>query len=73
MRPLDRTAMANKYPGKWVALKADRKTVVSVGSSVKQVLDEAHRKGYEHPVITKMPNNILALLLPHADRCLAAA
>lgn len=62
MRPLDRTAMAKKYRGKWVALKADRKTVVSAGKTVKQVLESAQNKGYERPVITKMPKSIKSFI-----------
>ena len=65
MRPLDRTAMAKKYNGKWVALKADRKSVVSSGDSVRQVLDGAHKKGCQNPVVTRMPKSIKSFIGSH--------
>lgn len=55
MRVLRRTEMAKKYPGKWVALKADRTTVVGSGSSVRQAMKAAKLKGVDCPVITRMP------------------
>ena len=58
MRPLNRTHLADKYRGKWLALKADRKTVVSTGDSVREVLATAAKKGTEHPVITRMPRSV---------------
>ena len=38
MRPLNRTAMARKHAGKWLALKPDRQTVVASGTTAEQVL-----------------------------------
>ncbi len=58
MRVIDRTAMAKKYKGKWVALKDDRITVVASGDSAKQVLDIAHKKGVAMPLITRMPRTL---------------
>jgi hypothetical protein len=58
MRPLDRTRMARTYPGKWVALKTDRKTVVGSGSTAKGALEVARKKGYESPIITRMPQEV---------------
>lgn len=55
MRVLDRTAMAKKYKGKWVALKNDRKTVVASGKGVASVLRKAQKNGVDMPVITRMP------------------
>ncbi|OGJ58926.1 hypothetical protein A2881_05350 [Candidatus Peribacteria bacterium RIFCSPHIGHO2_01_FULL_55_13] len=57
MRALNRTPMAQKYKGKWVALKADRKTVIASGSSVKSVKQTAQRKGCKSPIITRMPKS----------------
>lgn len=59
MRVIDRTAMAKKYKGKWVALKADRKTVVASGSTARQVLEIAHKKGVAMPLITRMPRKLM--------------
>ena len=54
MRAINRTAMAKKYKGKWVALKADRKTVVAAGKNVAEVLRLAQDKGVKMPIITRM-------------------
>jgi hypothetical protein len=47
--------MARLYHGKWVALKADRKTVIAAGTSLRAALQIARRKGYTHPLLTRMP------------------
>lgn len=58
MRALNRTPMAMKYAGQWVALKSDRKTVVASGRTLKQALKTAHEKGCAEPVLTKMPATV---------------
>lgn len=65
MRPLDRTRMAQKYRGKWVALKSDRKTVVASGKDVASVLRKAREKGVELPVITRMPRKLMHFIGYH--------
>jgi hypothetical protein len=57
MIPLNRASMAKKYKGKWVALKADRKTVVASGNSVQSVQKSALEKGCKEPIITRMPKS----------------
>lgn len=57
MPALNRTPMAQKYKGKWVALKEDRKTVIASGDSVKSVQQTARRKGCKSPIITRMPKS----------------
>ena len=52
--------MAKKYGGKWVALKADRTTVVVSGTSAKDVFESAKSKGVKNPVITHIPGVIRA-------------
>jgi Family of unknown function (DUF5678) len=59
MRPLDRTQMARKYAGQWIALKADRKTVVGSGGTAEEALEAARKLGYTVPVITRMPRHLL--------------
>jgi len=67
MRPLDRTRMAQQYRGKWLALKADRKTVIASGNSVQEALAAAKKKGCCHPLITRMPQTIRGFVgLQHA-------
>ncbi len=58
MTTLNRTAMAQKYKGKWVALRSDRKTVVVSGNSAKGVFESAKGKGMKNPIITHFPNLI---------------
>jgi NADPH-dependent 2,4-dienoyl-CoA reductase/sulfur reductase-like enzyme len=58
MRPLNRTRMAKKYRGKWLALKADRKTVVGAGGTIREARAAAAKKGHKNPVITRMPRTI---------------
>jgi hypothetical protein len=58
MNALNRTTMAKKYSGTWVALKADRKTVIASGSTLKSALNAAKAKGYDQPVLTRMPRNL---------------
>ena len=68
MRPLDRTAMAKKYKGKWVALQADRKTVVASGKNVADVLRLAQDKGVKMPIITRMPRLPMRFIGYHMGR-----
>jgi hypothetical protein len=58
MRALNRTSLAKKYPGKWLAFKSDRKTVVGTGNSVTQALKAARRSGVDRPIVTRMPRCI---------------
>lgn len=51
----DRTKLFEKYQNKWVALTADDK-VISAGMSVSEVIQKALKKGFENPVISKMPD-----------------
>ena len=55
MQLLDRSKLAKEHPGKWVALKSDRKTVVGSANSVQGAMQAAKKKGYEQPIITRMP------------------
>ena len=62
MRVIDRTPLIKKYPGKWLALKQDCRTVVAVGGTVVRVLKEARKKGYRDPVLTRMPKKLIAFV-----------
>lgn len=42
------------YSGKWIAVKAE-KGILASGSSVKEVMDIAKRKGVADPLVTKVP------------------
>jgi hypothetical protein len=50
-------------PGAWVAVSASRDRVVSFGADVREVLQAAHEKGEDDPLIFKVPEQQGALLL----------
>jgi len=53
----DLSEVLKKYSNKWLALDESTKKVVSSGQSPKEVLDDARKKGVEHPVLTKAPKD----------------
>ena len=57
---IDWTKIYEKYKGMWVALKSDEKTVVGSGKTLREAIDEAGRNGYPHPIMTKMPESLVA-------------
>lgn len=59
---IDRTPLIKKYGGKWIAFKHDRITVLAVGDTAIGVLEEARSKGYQDPIITRMPRKIRAFV-----------
>jgi hypothetical protein len=58
MKPLDLTQVYKKYQGLWVALINGNK-VISADKSVRKVVAEAKKKGYEKPLLFKVPKNNL--------------
>lgn len=54
------TTIYKKYKGSWVALREDEKTVVGSGKTLKEAVDQAKEKGYEHPIVTRMPEELTA-------------
>ena len=58
MKPIDLTQVYKKYKGLWVALVNDRE-VISANKSVRKVVEEAKKKGYEQPLLFKVPKNDL--------------
>ena len=59
---IDWTLIFKKHKGKWVALKDNETTVVGVGDTAKQALEEAAAKGYEKPILTKVPTQIITYI-----------
>ena len=55
MKAIDMTKIYRKYKGKWVALTPDRKTVVASGQTLKKILEDAKKKGLEHPIVMQIP------------------
>lgn len=56
---IDWSKIYQKYKGLWVALKADEKTVVASGHVAKEAWDKARKKGYEKPILAKMPKKLI--------------
>jgi len=52
---MNRTKIFEKYQNKWVALTSDDK-IISAGMTIKEVLTKAIKKGFEDPIIAKMPD-----------------
>lgn len=59
----DLSEVLKKYSNKWLALDESTKKVVASGQSPKKVLEDARKKGVEHPVLTKAPKDYGAYIL----------
>ena len=51
------------FPGRWVALSADDREVVTVGKNFQAVLNKAHRKGESCPHLVKSPDSSTAAFI----------
>ena len=58
--PINWTNLQKKYKGLWVALKTDEKTVVASGKTARQAWDKARQRGYEKPILSRMPEKLVA-------------
>ena len=56
---IDGTKNFKKYKGLWVAMKKDQITVVASGKTAKEVLQEARKKGLLHPILFRVPTQII--------------
>lgn len=56
---IDWTKIYKKHRGLWVALKDDEKTVVGRGKTAKKAWEEAKDKGYEEPILFRVPTKII--------------
>ncbi|MFH1338854.1 MAG: DUF5678 domain-containing protein [Candidatus Omnitrophota bacterium] len=52
---IDRTDIFKKYQGQWIALTEDDK-VISAAPTLDEVLEKAKKKGFENPVISRIPD-----------------
>jgi hypothetical protein len=59
---IDWTQIYEKYKGLWVALKDDEKTVVGSGKTAREAYDEAKLNGFEQPILTLMPENLMPFI-----------
>jgi hypothetical protein len=62
MKAINWTELFKKYKGQWVALKDDQVTVIAAGLDAKQVLVEAHRKGFSDPILHRVPTELTYLV-----------
>lgn len=62
MKAIDMTKIyGNKnYKGKWIAMENynSKPEVVASGNTLKETLEKAEKKGYEHPVVTQIPKKL---------------
>ena len=58
MKPIDLTPVYEQYKGLWVAL-VNETQVISANQSVRKVVEEAKKKGYDKPLLFKVPKNDL--------------
>ena len=49
------TKLFKDHKGQWVALKDDEITVISSGNKLSEVIRTAQNKGYQKPILTKIP------------------
>lgn len=56
---IDWTKIYKRYRGLWVALKDDEETVVGAGKTAKEALAEARAKGYNDPILHRVPTEVL--------------
>ena len=61
MKPIDLSHVYTKYKGLWVALVNDTQ-VISADKSVRKVVEDAKKKGYEKPLLFKVPKNDLPFI-----------
>jgi len=54
----DWSKLYKKYKGMWVALDEDEITVLGVGKTVKEAMNEAKKKTKKTPFLTLIPNNL---------------
>lgn len=52
------TFLYKKYPGQWVALGNNEKTVFAAGKTARQVLETSKKKGHKAPILYRVPSKI---------------
>lgn len=56
---IDWVKIYKEYKGLWVAFKEDEKTVLASGKTAKEAWEKAKSKGYEQPILTRMPDELV--------------
>lgn len=57
---IDWVKIYKEYKGSWIALKEDEKTVIASGKTAKEAWEKAKNKGYKRPILTRMPDELVA-------------
>lgn len=52
------TFLYKKYPGQWVALASNEKTVFASGKTAKTALDVSKKMGHKNPILYRVPSKI---------------
>jgi hypothetical protein len=55
--------LAHVPPGAWVAISQDGTRVVAYAAEIRDVIDQAHKAGEPDPIITRVPQSNMALIL----------
>ena len=53
----DLSKILKPYSDEWVALSERNNKVVSSGHDLVKVIENAHKKGEKHPVVTRVPKD----------------
>ncbi len=51
------------FPGEWVTLSSDKKQVVGHSKKMETALNQAYKKGVEHPFLIKSPDGNIAAVI----------
>lgn len=54
------TKIYKEYKGKWIALKADEKTVIASGLRAAAVYKRAMNSGYKNPILSYVPVKLVS-------------
>lgn len=56
----DWTQLYRKYKGLWVALADDEETVLGVGKTAREAMEQAKKKTPATPFLTRMPEKLVS-------------
>lgn len=56
---IDWTTTYKKYKGLWVGLGDDGRMVIASGKTVREVVEKARKKGFDHPILFRVPAKII--------------
>lgn len=57
-KPIDRTELFKKYPGRWVALAEDDTTVIASGATAREARDAALQRTRAQHFLLRVPEKI---------------